>query len=727
MGGKVSTPPRGKVSSTIPVSITSQANVYEFVTKNINNAFSTLKDTQNYMGSNCYSLLHTLTQAQIKSDEMSGTDSKITPVLHAGITKISDVFPGNYYKMFQIVLNETKTYETDLPEKIRELLEKKQFWIRNPSEVINKIIIGFPGVRDMVAQGTIKQAKTIREECPSRSAGGADTTSKCMGDIFNGASHAQKERCCICGLGEPPPLIDIEHVVSSQLLILLGICPATKSWAGFWEVFNALVTSGGGGNNWVTQLIRFFPEGKERDRARRVFRSMMLPAHSNCNRNIKRELSPIGISMSMEGKVRIGDITADINKKFTDNMDGMSYVERVIEPSINAINSDLKKSKLSPSNLVNYKKEWVKNQIVVFNEIAWLLNSIDQRNNRASLGLIQFLYVSAEESPLDGDKDAFIELVSDLLDFKKGVINSGNIKSLIFTNQQTQLIIMTKLTLVVEALLVEFQAEVQTPVKEHTHDYSSDSEYYGSPDTAMTTGSVTGSPFDTEFYDNLSPAGNKDQKRRPISTTLIPYGSDDYGALQDKIVSDLLGEDTTLYAESAGMEDMHSGEDTTSYAESAGMVYGNELMNRVGARPKTKKNTDINMRNQVIKDIANRAVRNTYGTAKLRTASEAQLTAVARNAAYGVLIHQELHNNQIPRNARRSALEAAMSALRHQNNDSSFSPELGFTPELGGGTRKRKYTTTRRRSTHKRRPSKKPHRTIRRQRRNKKGTQKRRK
>jgi len=724
MGGKVSTPPRGKVSSTIPVSITQHTNVSDFVTKNINDAFSTLQ-VNNYMGSNCYSLLHALTQGKIKSDEMSGTDSRIIPVLFPGITNISDVFPGNYYKMFQIVLNETKSDDTDLLGKIRELLEKKQFWIRNPSEVINKIIIGFPGVRDMAAQGTITQARTISEVCPSRSAGGADTTSKCMGDIFNGASSEQKERCCICGLGEPPPLTDIEHVVSSQLLILLGICPASKSWAGFWEVFNALCTSGGGGNNWVTQLIRFFPEGKERYRARRVFRSMMLPAHSNCNRNIKRELSPIGISMSMEGKVRIGDITADINKKFNDNMGEMSYVQRVIGPSIDAINGDRKKSKLSPSSLDTYKKEWVKNQIVVFNEIAWLLNSIDQRNNRASLGLIQFLYVSAEESPLDGDKDAFIELVSDLLDFKKGVINSGNIKSLIFTNQQTQLIIMTKLTLVVEALLVEFQAEVQTPVKEHTHDYSSDSEYYGSPDTAMTTGSVTGSPFDTEFYDNLSPAGNKDQKRRPISTTLIPYDSDDYGALQDKIVSDLLGEDTTLYAESAGMEDMHSaksGEDTTSYAESAGMVYGNELMNRVGARPlpKTKKNTDINMRNQAIKDIANRAVRNTYGTAKLRTASEAQLTAVARNAAYGVLINQELHNNQIPRNARRSALEAALSALNRHKNDPSF------TPELGGGTRKRKYTTTRRRSTHKRRPSKKPHRTIRR-RRNKKGTLKRRK
>jgi hypothetical protein len=504
---------------------------------------------------------------------------------------------------------------------------------------------------------------------------------------------------------------------------LLGICPAPKSWAGFWEVFNALSGGGDGGNNWVTQLIRFFPEGEERDRARRVFRSMMLPAHSDCNRNIKRELSPIGISMSTGGQ---GDITADINKGF-DDMTGRSYVERVIEPSIDAINGARKKSKLSTSSLDKHKTEWVKDQIVVFNEIAWLLNSIDQRNNRASLVLIKFLYNRAANSASGGDIDAFIELVSDLLDFKKGVINAGNIRSLIYDNLQAQLIIMTKLTLVVEALLVEFQVEVQTLVKEYTHDYSSESEYYGSPDTA-TTGSVTGSPFDTEFYDNLSPAGNKDQKRQS--------SSDDYGTLPPKIESDMLledsGEGTTSYAESAGMEDMHSvksGEGATSYAESVGMDYDNEYMNRVGARPrprpKTKKNTDINMRNQAIKDIANRAVRNTYGTAKLRTASEAQLTAVARNAAYGVLINQELHNNKISRNARHSALDAAVSALKRQKNDQKN--DNSFIPELGGGSRKRKYTTTRRRSTRKRRPSKKPRRTIRRQRRNNKRTQKSRK
>ena len=140
MGGKVSTPPRGKVSSTI--SITQHTNVSDFVTKNINSAFSFLQ-VNKYMDSNCYSLLHALTQGQIKSDEMSGTDSRITPVLFPGITNISDVFPGNYYKMFQIVLNETKSDDTDLHKKIGELLEKKQFWIRNPSEVINKIIIVF--------------------------------------------------------------------------------------------------------------------------------------------------------------------------------------------------------------------------------------------------------------------------------------------------------------------------------------------------------------------------------------------------------------------------------------------------------------------------------------------------------------------------------------------------------------------------------------------------------
>jgi hypothetical protein len=745
MGGKVSTPTRDKVSSTIPVLITSQTNVYEFVTKNINNAFSTLKDTQNYMGSNCYSLLHTLTQAQIKSDEMSGTDSKITPVLHAGITKISDVFPRNYYKMFQIVLNETKSSETDLDEtessdpelvydeKIRKLLENKQYWIRNPSQVINTIIIGFPGVRDMVALGTISQAKTIGTACVG--AGGADTTSKCMSDIFKGASRDQKERCCICGLGKPPELTDIEHVVSSQLLILLGICPAPKSWAGFWEVFNALGTSKVGGNNWVMHLISFFPEEEgDQGRARNVFRSMMLPAHSQCNRHIKSEWSPIGIKISAEQGGNIGYITADINESF-DDMNKNNYVDKVIIPSIDFINDSRKKFKLNDSNLDKYKKKWIGQQKRVFSEIAWLLNSIDQRNNTASLGLIKFLYVSAAESRSDGDRDAFVELVSDLLGSIKGDIAWSNIHTLIYVNTKTQLIIMTKLTLVVEALLVVFQSEVQDPVKEYT---------YGSPDRAYKDGDSPPSSVDSKVSPNtmkaegdearmemsyLSPAQVKDQKRRPNSISLIRDDSDNYDPPQYKLDSDMFS--------------AKSVEDTTSYAnvnneKSTGMDYDNEFMNgdskntsnsrqdlqglRVGARPrpKTKKSTDINMRNRAINDIASMAVRKTYGTTKLPNAREAQITAVARNAAHEVLINQELHNNKIPRNARYSALDATLNALKSLNNDS-------YSPGLGGGSRKRKYTTRGRRSTRKRRPSKKPRCTIGRQRRNNKRTQKRRK
>ena len=658
-------------------------NVHDFVIKNINGAFIALKH-QKFMDSNCYSLLYTLIRGTITSDDLRATGLVVLPYAFEGVTQLSDRFPQIYYYMLQNILNQTSNLN------ISELFQKKQNWIRNPSEVVNTILRRI-GARRIIAQDTPTQANALSQVCKditssAKSAGGAGRECS-MHVLFNGATIQQQNRCCICGLDQPPPLTDIEHVVSSQLLILLGLCPGTKSWAGFRQIFNELNNIGDDNKNpnWVGTIINYFPDKKQQLKARVAFRSMMLPAHAHCNQTIKREWSPFYVDAK-------GNIQANIREPFTD-MGDKTYVEKVIEPSIDYVNNTRNQKgvpkKLNREELSVYTEDWITKQQSTFNELAWLLNSIDQRNNRASWFLIDYLYRTANETGNDSDKAAFVELVADILGLEKGA-NWSDMERVLGV-KDNQFKIATTLTLVVEAVLVLFQSDVQTPIQAAIDENSgsdADIEYSQSLNSTRDTTSVSS-------YASESELGSIDYKNSSSSDDESQDNSQPTSTGTSSIISNEL-------------------QNPTGNASNQQAPTQVQVLDRYG---RSLKRARLN-NPQIIEIAARNAVSDYYGDYDTTEQNKNNSRSRAINAA-----SIALNNTTDDTNLYDVAYNAAMVALR-QYNDGNISPGLG------GGLRNRttcKYTTRGRRSTRKCRPSKKPRRTIRRQRRNKKGTQKRRK
>ena len=442
----------------------------------------------------------------------------------------------------------------------------------------------------------------------------------------------------------------------------------------------------------------------------------------------------------------IGNITGDINETFDDM--NMSYAKKVITPSINHVNTKLRV--LGKKDLGEHKRVWIIEQTNVFDNIAWLLNSIDQRNNNASLSLIQILYGYAKDSPDDMDKYAFVELISDLLDLGKGVIVWDNIGSILI-NPKNQLIIMTKLTLVVEALLVVFQCEVQIPTEVLT--FEATSPGYSSPE-----------------YQPSQSGESSESDSSPVRKTAVPIDETDdlstSGLSQSspmREMADFTDEtddlSTSGLSESSPIRkmDVPARDNSNKTSDNRSLIhgiptddppYGNELSNPSSKAENSNKKSESSSRTQrsekkskkqeedeklamdnLVNNTANRAIKEIYGD-KLTTQRNNYLLNIAKPVALNVLknIRIDLEDER-NRSARQRAYEATLDALRENklDEDASSQTSSGYTRELGGGSRKRKYTTRRSLSTRKRRPSKKPRRTIRRQRRNKKGTKKRRK
>jgi hypothetical protein len=653
-------------------------NVHDFVINNINGVFDALQEA-GFEGSNCYALLHTLIKGNITSDDLRATGLDILPYAFEGETSLYDKFPEIYYFMLLSVLRETTKLD------ITELLEKKQKWIRNPSDVVNKLLKQV-GARKRIAQDADAQNNAINAVCkntmaPAKSAGGE--ARKCnMRALFNGASIQAQNRCCICGLDQPPPLTDIEHVVSSQLLILLGLCPGTKSWVGFRRIFNELNNTGDDNkkNNWVKTIINYFPDKKQKIRARDAFRSMMLPAHAYCNQTIKREWSPFYVDKE-------GNIQADIRAPFED-MGNQTYMQKVIKPSIDYVNDtrntrDIPK-KRNRGELAAYTEEWITKQQKTFKELAWLLNSIDQRNNRGSLFLIDYLYRTANEKDNDSDRAAFSELVSDILGLKKGT-KWGDMES-VLSVKNNQLKIATTLTLVVEAILVLFQSDIQNPTQEAIEENS-------------------GSDIDNEY----SSQG---------SATLHSSIDDADSESSFTTESELSSIDYNKNFSSSDDESQNSNSKSQSSTTGTSSIMSNELRNPTDPASKKRmspiKQLDRTERqikratlndNQIIEIEANAAVNELYSGADINPATRENAMRVATNAARNAL------NNATDDTDRYDlAYNAASAALIDYNNDT-------FSNELRGGSRNHttcKYTKTSRCTTRKRRPSKKPRRTIRR-------------
>jgi hypothetical protein len=668
------------ISSNTPTSrMTNRraVDVGRFVTTNITAAFDALQQA-GFLGSNCYHLLYMLTHSTITSNTFQAIQGRLFNVIPQGTTNIRDEFPIIYYRMFQRVLINTSNLN------IGELLQYKQLWLRNPSDFVNAIL-GDIGARKIIAQCAEAQNNAINKVCNksipplAKSAGGVGEGCS-MSAIFRGASIEQQNRCCICGLGQPPPLTDIEHVVSSQLLISLGLCPGTKSLVGFRHIFDGL--RGAIRANWVDTIINYFPENN-RDAARSAFRSMILPAHAYCNQVIKREWSPFYVDEK-------GNIMANINKA-SEDMDDQTYTQKVIIPSIKFANNKRTQKgtppKLIGEGLNEYISKWNTKQQTTFKKIAWFLNSIDQRNNDASWFLFNHLYNVAIVNDNILDRAAFAELVTNILGLKS-VIGWNDLAG-VLENVENILKIKTTLTLLVEAMLVLFQADVQTPAQIATPMNSgSDTEHSGSD--ADNEYSSQGSAFLNSSTDDASSESS----------------------ISEAELVDILNDNPNLSGSDV--------ESDTSNSKSQSSMMSNEYQNPTPGEG-NKRGSPIKQLDQAGRYHKFKQTRPDY-TQTIQIASE---TAVNDHYS-GSTISNITRDNamRVARNAARNALDtaaddanrddvaynAAKDALIYYNNSN-------YSSGAGGGLRNRitrKYTTRRRSSTRKRRAGKKQRRTIRR-------------
>jgi hypothetical protein len=651
-----------------------------FVRRYINAAFNALQERE-FMNSNSYDLLYTLLRnSTITSEVFQAIQGRLFDVIPQGTTNISDVFPIIYYRMFQRLLRNI----SDLT--IEDLLEYKEAWLRNPSYFVNEIL-GDIGARRLIAQGADAQNNAISKACKSikssaKSAGGAGQECSTR-VIFKGASFEQQNRCCICGLGSPPPLTDIEHVVSSQLLISLGICPATRSFRGFQDIFNDL--RGASSTNWVETIVNYFPFNSQ-TRARRAFRSIMLPAHEYCNRVIKSEWSPFYVDEE-------GNIRADINEDFKDM--GQTYAERVIIPSIQHVNEPRTKRgtprKLDGRELQEYITEWITEQQATFSEIAWLLNSIEQRNNNASWFLFNYLYEVARDGDSSSDRAAFAELVTNILGYDE-IIRWEEIES-VLSNNQNKLKIKTILTLLVQAILVLFQADIQVPTQEATpmNISGSDTEHSGS-DTEY-SGSDTGNSGNDADNEYSS------QGFASVNSSIDDTISDSSYTTESELTlsgSDLESDTSNSKSQSSNI----------SLRERAGSNKRKSPTKQLG-RTGRQLTRAILINEPIIEAQVESAVNHHYSGSTISDIARARAMMVARNAARAAV-------NVAPDDANLKvvAYNAAKAALIYYDNGN-------YSSGLGGGLRNRmtrKYTTMRRHATRKRRAGKKPRRTIRRRR-----------
>jgi hypothetical protein len=385
-------------------------------------------------------------------------------------------------------------------------------------------------------------------------------------------------------------------------------------------------------------------------------------------------------------------------------MGGQTYARKVIEPSIVFVNSK-RTQKSEPPKLVregleDYISKWNIKQQATFKKIAWLLNSIDQRNNDASWFLFNNLYERARVENKVLDREAFAEFVANILGLTKA-IDWNEIEG-VLNNDQNILKIKTTLTLLVQAILVLFQADVQTP------------EQMATP---MNSGSDTehnGSDADNELSSDSS----------AIVNSLTDDANSESSFTSESELSDIEKQ------ASSSSDDESQNSNRKSQSSSSGTSSKFSLRERIGSKRSESpiKQYDRAARqirretlteNQLIDMEANLAASNAlddyYSGSAISEATRGNAISRAIKAASLALKTTTYSDNRYD-----IAYNAAMDAVIEYNNGN-------ISAGLGGGSRKRKYTTTRRRSTRKRRPSKKQRRTIRRQRHHNKRTQTRRK
>jgi len=321
-----------------------------------------------------FNMISTATAEETQEVEVS---TLLPKIMHAEMTKL---------------MNEMNYRTMDIQVRISYLQELKKYMIDNPSQYLNGIssTIGCP-VRTFMSGATTTQLRKVNELITTTIFPDISTqiimnnplTEKDNQNIIKYPDRPlhQQVNCCICGLPgtDHNPLTDIEHVISSQLLMIIAINPGlfiAKTTDG--EIDDDSVISATANeiadNNWINYVCERFgdptgggprptPEG-----LKNIVKSMFLPAHEYCNRTIKSEHSPFS---SNNGIISMTDATWG------------KYENSVIIPSI-----DLQKTLYSSDLLETHKKAWIENQKAIFQNISYLLSSLMNADLTNSLKLL---------------------------------------------------------------------------------------------------------------------------------------------------------------------------------------------------------------------------------------------------------------------------------------------------------------------------------------------------
>jgi len=320
----------------------------------------------------------------------------------------------NYHKIFNASMGEDD-------DQIQRGLEYKKTWLDEPSSVTNACASAHATpVRTESAGSTSTQFNAVNKLTgpisppyePTNLIPVVESIDNKHNKKYINRSNDQINRCCICGLGDPPKLTDMEHVVSSQLLIWLGINPGLLS-ARVDEFIEAtsytddddgdisVVADNLPGNSKKEKMSAWIQRIATETEGTDAIRSMFLPAHAHCNRNIKSEHNPFMV-------IDDGTIYANLQKVQKNSQTYQQIIQKAIVDTAG-------EQTLSGVQLETHKTTWIGIQQREFDKIAGFLNTVDNMTKTASLQIIQNMWNSISSNSDDREISAFRDFITNLL------------------------------------------------------------------------------------------------------------------------------------------------------------------------------------------------------------------------------------------------------------------------------------------------------------------------
>lgn len=451
----------------------------------------------------------------------------------------------------------------------------KKVWLENPSSVINKCssFTGEP-VRTKSAGATTTQLNAVNSlkeltrdvndytgliPIPT-STTDERKRKEALRKIYPKRSEHQQIRCCICGLGEPPALTDIEHVVSSQLLIWLGINPGIRSAKEFGESGDVDDEDGEDDivsvasdlafgkirkkdklEQWIQTISKQLNPtgtgtGGENPIVNNIIRSMFRPAHETCNRHIKCEHSPFTTNSS-------GEIISKLDTSIKIKKVTSTYKTGVIIKSIDdtiAKSAKIGIPKPSPEAIEDHKQKWIEIQEKEFTDIAEFLNTIDQQTKHSSYMLLDDMAKMVARSSDPKELSAFRDFILSLLgrpdsEYTKNdditTTNMEKLEKLIYDNREelAEILALINKTILSRFMYCVHKSDnVTTTANKGTGNSQTDSVFSptqssapGSSERGSIFGETPESIFPVKVKDNSSPTkptklfdgGRKTKKR----------------------------------------------------------------------------------------------------------------------------------------------------------------------------------------------------------------------